>query len=109
MVWYCHDIIYGKTRHVNQLGPTWNMFSWVVLVVWFMYMLIEARESSKMYSLTMSVPTLPPKDMIEYDEKEDKIKVHGISRPLKGFLLLAVVVPKAILNMVVTYVGAIFL
>merc|ERR1719324_1119670 len=43
MVWFCHDIIYGKAKHVNELGETWTKFSWVVLVIWFSYMLAELR------------------------------------------------------------------
>ena len=30
MVWFCHDVIYGKAKHVVELGADWNIFSWVV-------------------------------------------------------------------------------
>ena len=45
MVWFCHDIVYGKTKHVNELGPQWIRFSWVVLVIWLSYMITEVRAS----------------------------------------------------------------
>ena len=35
MVWFCHDVIYGKAKHVVELGADWNIFSWVVNRIYF--------------------------------------------------------------------------
>jgi len=109
MVWFCHDIIYGKAKHVNELGETWTKFSWVVLVIWFSYMLSELRACGQLWSVTWDTPTVPVDQMVEEDEEEGDLKVHGISLPLKVLITALVVLPKLILNFTVAYVGAIFL
>jgi len=109
MVWFCHDIIYGKAKHVNELGPIWYMFSWVVLVIWFSYMLFEMRECFKLKLMIWNVPTVPAQDMVTNNKEEGKIVVNGLSMGVKGIVTLIVLLPKLALNLIVAYIGCVFL
>jgi len=109
MVWFCHDIIYGKAKHVNELGPIWYLFSWVVLVVWFSYMLFELREVFKLKLMIWNTPTVPAQDMVTPNKEEGKIVVNGLCYSVKGWLTILVLLPKLALNILVSYVGCVFL
>jgi hypothetical protein len=109
MVWFCHDIIYGKAKHVNELGPIWYMFSWVVLVIWFSYMLFEMRECFKLKLMIWNSPTVPAQDMVTTNKEEGKIMVNGLSMGVKGIVTLIILLPKLALNLVVAYIGCVFL
>lgn len=109
MVWFCHDIVYGKTKHVNELGPQWIQFSWVVLVIWLSYMITEIRASLDFLALVWEVPTVPSEQMVEEDEDEGDLKVHGMSPVMKLSVFALIFVPKITLNIMVAVVGAEFL
>jgi len=109
MVWFCHDIIYGKAKHVNELGVVFYMFNWVVLLIWFAYMLNELRESWKLKMLIWDVPSVSVIDMVIIDKEEGRINVAGLSIGVKLFLSFIIIIPKLALNGYVLYIGCLFL
>merc|ERR1719324_582777 len=109
MVWFCPDIIYGKAKHVNELGVVFYMFNWVVLLIWFAYMLNELRESWKLKMLIWDVPSVSVIDMVIIDKEEGRINVAGLSIGVKLFLSFIIIIPKLALNGYVLYIGCLFL
>jgi len=94
---------------VNQLGETWNVFSWVVLVIWFSYMVTELRDCVKFYAMTWSTATVGADEMIGPEGKDGEIQVKGICTELRYILTIFLVIPKLLLNIYVAYIGACFL
>jgi len=110
MVWFCHDIIYGKAKHVNQLGNTWNTFSWVILVIWFSYMLTELRDCLMFSALINDTESIESaEDMVEEDKEAGEIVVTGLTASVKFFATIFILLPKLFLNLLVCYIGAVFL
>lgn len=109
MVWYCHDIIYGKARHVNNLGPQFYMFNWVVLIIWWAYMLEELRECLKFKIIIWDVPSVPFSEQVTVDKEEGRIRVAGLGIFVKITATLIILIPKLLLNLTTLYVGCLFL
>jgi len=108
MVWFCHDVIYGKAKHVVELGADWNIFSWVVLFIWISYMTAEMRSCLVLTILTWSTKGVPMDAMVSM-QQDDKIVMYGINTKIKVAMTLVVILPKFMMNVYVAIIGCQFL
>jgi len=108
MVWFCHDVIYGKAKHVVELGADWNIFSWVVLFIWISYMTAEMRSCLVLTILTWSTKGVPMDAMVSM-QQDDKIVMRGINTKIKVAMTLVVILPKFMMNVYVAIIGCQFL
>jgi hypothetical protein len=108
MVWFCHDVIYGKAKHVVELGADWNIFSWAVLFIWISYMTAELRSCLTLTILTWFTKGAPLDTMVSM-QQDDKIVLRGLSTGIKVSITFIVILPKLIMNVYVAIIGCQYL
>ena len=75
MVWFCHDVIYGKTLHVNEVDLHYFITAYVFCFLWLVYMQQQFMERVQNFTLIWNVQTMNNDDeRIVETAAEDKDK-----------------------------------
>lgn len=112
--WFCHDVIYGKANHVNQIDMHYFVTGFVFLFLWFAYMLMHFRETLQNLDLVWSLPNMSGADrVVATDQKAsdgiiDTYDIKGIPVRDKIFLIVVVILPRLCLDALILYIGVQF-